>query len=268
LPFLPLHGLHKYLTPQGDLIIDRSLCNLFFPGYLVFLNDERIDISVTVSNTGDLTGVYQLELKVGSEVYFIRSARLDGGDSVTESFPVYWNTAGTHIVDIAGLSGTFTIAVDEPPSIPTDIEDTTPVTPETFTVDVTPVEIADGESVAIRVLITNTSDMQDTCRVSLKKDNVRVETKETSLAGGASQPVIFTVLQEAATSYTVEITGSPGVFTAEDMPLSMPEAPDPPQPTAILNWWLIGGSIAFGIIIGLMATGIIALRKMRTKALR
>ncbi len=229
--------------------------------------DARIDISVLVSNAGDLTGVYQLQLKVNGEVYFVRSARLAGGDSVTESFPVYWNTPGTYIVNIAGLSGIFTIEIGELPSIP-DTDDTTPaVAPVTLIVDVTPVEIADGESIAMRVLITNTSDIQDTCRASLKKDNIRVETKEVSLASDTSQAIIFTVLKETTAVYTVEVTGPSGVFTVEDMPLSIPETPTPTPPTATLNWWLVGGSIATGIIIVLLAAIIIARRK-RQKALR
>ena len=227
-----------------------------------------IDISVMVSNTGDLTGVYHLQLNINSDAYFVMSARLAGGDSVTESFPVYWNTPGTHTIDIAGLSGTFTIETGEAPLTP-DTDNTMPtVAPVTLIVDVTPVEIADGESVAMRVLITNTSDRQDTCRVSLKKDNIRVDTKEVSLAGDASQEVIFTVLKETTAGYTVEVTGSSGVFTVEDMPLSIPETPTPTPPAATLNWWLVGGSIAAGIIIGLLAAVIIARRKTRTKELR
>jgi hypothetical protein len=230
--------------------------------------DEMIDISVMVSNTGDLTGVYHLQLNINSDAYFVMSARLAGGDSVTESFPVYWNTPGTHTIDIAGLSGTFTIETGKPSSTP-DTDNTMPtVAPVTLIVDVTPVEIADGESVAMRVLITNTSDRQDTCRVSLKKDNIRVDTKEVSLAGDASQEVIFTVLKETTAGYTVEVTGSSGVFTVEDMPLSIPETPTPTPPAVTLNWWLVGGSIAAGIIIGLLAAVIIARRKTRTKELR
>jgi len=230
--------------------------------------DEKIDVSVLVNNTGDLTAIYQLELKVDGKVYYIRSARLDGGDSVTESFSLYLDASGVHTVDIAGLSGIFTIETDELSSTSEDTDNTTPVAPMTFDVDVTPVAIADGESDGIRVLVTNTSSQRDTCRVSLKKDDVMVDTKEVDLTGGASQSVIFTVLQDAAASYTVEIRGPAGVFTAEDMPLSIPEASTPPPPTATLNWWLIGGSITFGITIGLMVAVIINLRKMRAGASR
>ena len=219
---------------------------------------EKISICVVVNNTGDLTGIFQLELKVNGEVYFIRSARLDGGDTVTESFLVYWDTPGIHTVDIAGLSGTFTIEEEEAPP---DAGDTTPPVLTTLTVDVTPVEIADGESVVIRVLVTNTGDIQDTCRVSLMEGNIRVETKEISLAGGDSQPVIFTTLKETEASYTVEITGPSGVFTIEDMPPSIPETPVQQQMTATLNWWLIGGMIALCVIIALVGFLMIIIRR-------
>lgn len=222
------------------------------------ITGEKISISTVVTNTGDLTGIYQLELKINGEVYYVRSARLDGGNNVTESFLVYWDTPGVHTVDIAGLSGTFTIEASEPPSTP-DTDDTTTTTPITLTVDVTPIEIADGESVAIRVLVTNTGDKQDTYRVSLMKDNIRVETKEVSLAGDASRQVIFTTLQDTAASYTVEITGPSGVFTIEDMPPSIPETLVP-QPTATLNWWLVGGIITF-CVIGTLAAFLVIIRR-------
>lgn len=172
---------------------------------------------------------------------------------MTVPFSLYWDVTGSHTVTIAGLSGTFTIEAGEP---------TTPDTVITTNrVPVTPVEIADGESVGIRVLVTNISENQDTCRVSLNKDNILTETKETTLAGGASQSVIFTVLKETAASYTVEIRGPARVFNAEDMPISIPETPTPTPPAATLNWWLIGGSIAIGTTIGLIVAVIVARRK-------
>ena len=217
---------------------------------------EKIVISTVVTNTGDLTGIYQLELKIDGEVYYVRSARLDGGNSVTEHFPIYWDTSGTHTVDIASLSGIFTIETGELSSTP-GTEDTTPTV--TVTVDVTPVEIADGESVAIRVLVINTSYRQNNYRVSLMKDNIRVETKEVTLDGDASQPVIFTTLQDTGASYTVEVTGPSGVFTIEDMPPSIPETLIS-QPTATLNWWLVGG-VGTLCVIGILTALLVIIRR-------
>jgi hypothetical protein len=222
---------------------------------------EKITISITVTNTGDLTGIYQIELKINSEVYYARSARLDGGDSVIESFPIYWDTPGTHTIDIAGLSGTFTIEESETALTPSETVDTTTTTQATLTVDVTPVEIADGENTAIRVLVANTSDEADVCRVSLLKDNIRVETKEVPLEAGASREVIFTTLQDTLASYTVELTGPSGVFTIEDMPPAIPEPETPtPQPTATLNWWLVGG-IGTLCIIGVLTAFLVIIRR-------
>lgn len=221
---------------------------------------EKISVSIVVNNGGDLTGIYQLELKVDGEVYFMRGARLEGGNTVTESFLVYWDTPGVHTIDIAGLSDTFTIEEGE---APTDTEDTTLPVLTTLTVDVTPIEIADGESVVIRVLVTNTGDKQDTCRVSLMKDNIRAETKEVSLAGNDSREVIFTTLKETEASYTVEITGPSGVFTIEDIPPSISEIVEP-SPTATLNWWLVGGIITFCVIGGLAGLLMIMRRRALT----
>jgi hypothetical protein len=245
-----LYSILAYTRPADFTVSNLSIS----PSEVI--TGEKISVSVVVNNTGDLTGIYQLELKVNGEVYFIRSARLDGGNIVTESFLVYWDTPGVHTIDIAGLSGTFTIEEDE--ALP-DTEDTTPPVLTTLTVDVTPVDIAGGESVAVRVLVTNTGDKQDTCRVSLTKENIRAETKEISIDGGDSQPVIFTALKEIGASYAVEITGPSGVFTIEDMPPSVPEIAESP-PTATLNWWLIGGIITL-CVIGALAGFLMIIRR-------
>jgi hypothetical protein len=247
-----LYTILAYTRPAALVVSDLSIN----PQEAV--SGEKIVISTVVTNTGDLTGIYQLELKIDGEVYYVRSARLDGGNSITEHFPIYWDTPGTHTIDIAGLSGTFAIETGESPSTP-GTEDTTPTAPVTVTVDVTPVEIADGENVAIRVLVTNTSDRQDNCRVSLMKDSIRVKTKEVTLAGDASQQVIFTTLHDTAASYTVEITGPSGVFTIEDMPPSVSETLAS-QPTATLNWWLIGG-VGTLCVIGILTALLVIMRR-------
>jgi len=90
------------------------------------------------------------------------------------------DAAGTYTVDINGLLGTFTVK-----------------TKTAFTISdltISPTEVDIGESVTISVLVTNTGDLTDSRRLTLKIDNVVVATRDVTLAGGASETVTFTTV--------------------------------------------------------------------------
>jgi len=65
-----------------------------------------------------------------------------------------------------------------------------------------------------------------------------------------SQTVTFTIANQEAGSYKVEVNGLVGEFIVEAPP---PEAPPPPPtptpPAKPINWWLIGGIIA-AVVVG------------------
>ena len=132
--------------------------------------------------------------------------------------------------------------------------------PATFDVrllDITPAEVNIGETVTISVVVYNTGDASGSYVVTLKVDNVAVDTKEVTLAGGAGQKVTFTTSQDVAKTYSVDVYGLSGSFVvkAPAPPAPPPPVPPPPvspPPTAPINWWLIGG-----IIAGVMAVTIV-----------
>jgi hypothetical protein len=109
-----------------------------------------------------------------------------------------------------------------------------------------PTEADIGEDITISVLITNTGDLTGTYELALSIDGVVVDTREVSLAGGASQTVAFTTAQYSAATYTVKIDELSGTFTVG--PVGAPG----PAPTEPINWGLIGGIIAGCVAIGLM----------------
>jgi hypothetical protein len=149
---------------------------------------------------------------------------------------------------------------------------------------ISPTEVNVGESVSISVNIANTSNFAGSYDATLKINNIVVETKQVTLAGHASQTVLFTTNRNAAGSYAVSIGTLSGTFTVKSVPKPTPTptptpapvpkptptptptstpAPVPtptPTPTpapastpvqtpAATNWGLIGGLLAAAIVI-------------------
>jgi len=141
------------------------------------------------------------------------------------------------------------------------------------TLSISPSEVNIGETVTISVMVTNTGDVGGSCEVTLKINDVIEATKEVTLDAGASREVTFTTVKNVAGSYLVEVKGLKGSFTVAEKaapPIPSPPAPAPaptptpptPAPAPVVNWaviWgIIGGVIAVGLIIFLVA------RKRRT----
>jgi len=70
---------------------------------------ESVTISILVSNTGDLSGSYEVRLLIDGSVAQTKEIALNGGDSQQVSFQVPTNTAGEFTVTIDGLSGSYVV---------------------------------------------------------------------------------------------------------------------------------------------------------------
>jgi len=74
---------------------------------------ESVTISVTVTNVGEVSGTYTLELKEEGYDTISKSVTLDAGESRRVSFTISRGWEKTHTISIDGLSGTFTVASPE-----------------------------------------------------------------------------------------------------------------------------------------------------------
>ena len=140
------------------------------------------------------------------------------------------DTANNEITAFVSHFTTFAILAYAPPAVFTS-----------SALTISPTEVDIGQSVTIGVTVANTGGVSGSYEVTLKIDNVVVDTKYVTLDGGASQKVTFTATKDAAGTYTVTVDGLSGTFTVK-----APIVPVKPGP----NWWLIGGIIAAVIIIG------------------
>jgi hypothetical protein len=189
-----------------------------------------------------------------------------------------WVTLSDIVVDpvkhtISGKTGHFTTF--------SVIAYTSPADFAASALTISPTEVNVGESVSISVNIANTGDLAGSYDATLKINNIVVETKQVTLAGHASQDVLFTTSRDAAGSYAVSINTLSGTITVKAVPAPTTPAPTTPAPTTPApttpapttpapttpapttpapttsapttpvptNWGLIGGLIAAAIVI-------------------
>ena len=70
---------------------------------------ERVTISVAVYNTGDLTGSYEVALKIDDVIMQIEEVTLPGSATRDVVFSVSRDDVGSYSVDVNGLSDLFTV---------------------------------------------------------------------------------------------------------------------------------------------------------------
>ena len=79
---------------------------------------EEVTISVIITNTGDLSGSYEVTLKIDNVVAATKEITLAGHTSQTVTFSTSKDIAGTYSVTVDGLSGTFVVRVPTAPPLP------------------------------------------------------------------------------------------------------------------------------------------------------
>jgi len=84
---------------------------------------ETVAVSVIVTNTGDLTGTYEVTLKINGAEVEVKEVEVIGGDGEKVSFSVTPNDVGTCTIDINGLTCSLVVnekvlSVTAPPPVP------------------------------------------------------------------------------------------------------------------------------------------------------
>jgi hypothetical protein len=112
---------------------------------------------------------------------------------------------------------------------------TKPATFATSDLTVTPAEVNSGDKVTVTVNVKNSGDLSGTYKLALKVNGNTVETKEVTLAAGATQAATFTTSATVAGTYSVSIDNLTGKFTVKAAPVPTPTpTPTPtPAPTPI-----------------------------------
>jgi len=145
---------------------------------------EVVEISVKVTNVGEESGTYTVNLKIDGATRDTKDVTLAGQVTDIVEFEVAETNAGTHTVEVGGQSGTFTIEA------PVDASDKI----DLLRVFVSPYEVWEGETVTVTVKANNTANEECVLGVRLLVAGEVVETKQATLAARESDATIeFTV---------------------------------------------------------------------------
>ena len=126
------------------------------------LADEIVEISIMVTNIGEESGSYTVDLTVDDSPKQTKTVQLAGGATTVDTFEISEANAGTHTVEIDELSGAFTVtsSVDASEHI------------EIRSLAVSPYEVSDGDTVTIKFKATNLVNEAGTLQARVSLDGV------------------------------------------------------------------------------------------------
>lgn len=167
------------------------------------LADEVVDISVKVSNVGEETGDYTVDLIIDNSTSDSKTVTVSGGATEIVKFEVTETSAGTHSVDIASLSGSFTVTSSAEASEDVEIHN----------LAVYPYEVSDGDTVNIKFKADNLANDQVTLQARVSLDDVVKATEPFTLEAGAKDVPLeilvtakYTGTNGKADGYKIKVT--------------------------------------------------------------
>lgn len=193
-------GLSRTVTIRTPLPAQFEVSNLVIDPSVVEVG-QTVEVSVTLTNTGDLQGTHTVLLKINDNVEATREITLTGGATQTVSFMVTKDTPRTYTIGVDGLHRIYTVLK--------------PATFKLTNLTISPTQVLPGKSAKISVSVKNEGDISSTYTVSLKIDGITEATRDVTLAGGATQAVSFTVTKNVAQTYNVSVDGLVGSFTVK-----------------------------------------------------
>jgi len=152
------------------------------------LADEVVEISVKVTNVGEATGSYTVNLRIDGATRDTRDVTLAGKATEVVEFEVSETSSGTYTVEVDNQSGSFTV------------ESLAPASPNTklHGMSVSPYEVWGGETVTIRAKADNLANEPGTLQVRILIDGAVEAIKTFSLdADAIDVPIEFSVTAES-----------------------------------------------------------------------
>jgi len=161
------------------------------------LAGEPVDISVTVTNVGEESGSYSVNLAINDVIRETTDIEVSGGGTRVVAFKVTETSGGTYNVEVAGQSGSYT--VEAPVEASADIV--------VYSLSVSPYEVWEGENVTIRAKADNTANEPGTLQVRVTAGGEVAATQVFELdAGEENKQIQITITAGATGSYPVKLT--------------------------------------------------------------
>jgi hypothetical protein len=107
-----LVGICRVIEPEAPAAFNTSALSIS-PSEVG--PDESVTITVLITNTGDLSGRYEVRLAIDGIEVQTEAVELDGGQAEELSFTAARDTAGAYAIELDGLTGSFTVREPAPP---------------------------------------------------------------------------------------------------------------------------------------------------------
>jgi LPXTG-motif cell wall-anchored protein len=180
-----------------------------------------INVTVTVRNTGNLSGSTTVTLVLNGIVKETKEATLDSGKDVALSFTLNTdNYDGNYNVKIGDQEGAFTVLLLPIPDKSLEYSG----------LQITPTKVSPGDNVTITINVRNKGSIAGLYNVILSVDGSVKSTRTGPLKGGNSTTVKFTLSSSNTGVHEIEVGTLGGSFNVT--------APTPPQQTGTREYIL------------------------------
>lgn len=155
--------------------------------------DQPVTVSADLRNLADTQATCHCCLLCQGKEVQAKDITIAGGSKDKVTFTLSQGTPGIYEVQLGNLSDSFKVLK--------------PAGFEVVSLDILPNPAKVGEETAITLSIENVGETADTYTATLVVDGAVYETRDVTLAGGATEPVSFSLSKESPGSYNIEIGG-------------------------------------------------------------
>lgn len=236
--------------PSGEFASEDGLLKLIVPDGTVALSEEGnpiTDLELSIGNNppvppdGNIIGqIYDLHPDGATFdppitlTWSYQSSHIPEGIDEMDLYVAYYSDDSSEWIalesDVFPLEDIITVPVAHLTTFAI-LAPPTPPTPATFEISslaISPNEVDTEASVTISVLLMNTGEIAGSHMVILKINGLTEETKEVNLIGGTQKEIIFTISQDTAGTYLVDVNGLIGSFTVIEV-VASPSIEPPPS---------------------------------------
>ncbi len=164
--------------------------------------DQPATVEVTVVNSGEEAGTYDLELFVGGKTEAAKSIELAAGEEKTFSFTTKLNDPGKYMVEAGRLSQSLTVAAPQPATPPQKPEAARFIVTD---VTATPSEEEPERLVVVTGNVANVGGERGSCELGLLVGEESKARESLTLEPGVEKEASFTVQKEAGATYTLRV---------------------------------------------------------------
>jgi hypothetical protein len=195
---------------------------------------DDVTINFTITNTDNQSFIYTATVQIGN-VTLMLDVELEAYEAQTVSHTITPDNVGFYDVKVDGLTGCFYVWPLE----------TKPGEFEISNLNISPIEVEEGEGVTISIMVTNVGEESYGQHIDLKVDGEVVDSEDVPTVGGDSTIVTFTIM-EGEGDHIVEVGNLSESFTVTHKPSLWDEIPGFPYESIILG--LLFGAFTLWIL--------------------